>query len=245
MILVDQGPRYLKCCAGDYAGRAAAHHPSGCPALRALRRHGICRPIQRDLPCPVLFAKRFPSRFPKSPLHPRLPVPLQGRIAIVTDAGMGCRWTRSVGRETYCRAGFGLSPEPVSDRTARRRTMLLRTVKPCGPAPVAGVKSAEASRPTGLDKPLIADDVTRRIRRGEERGVSRKPFRAGTPGDRGTRGDLTRVLSTLHARLRVPGTRRSPRPLKGERFSTPRRIAPRGERVFSDGAIHSAPSSAR
>src|ERR1700688_844067 len=45
-------------------------------------------PDQSDLPCPVPFAKIF--RFAPDPNHfynSRRPVPLQGRIAIVTDAG--------------------------------------------------------------------------------------------------------------------------------------------------------------
>jgi len=65
---------------------------------------------------------------------------------------------------------FGL----VSDKRRDRRTALMRTVKPCGLAPVAGVKLAEQVGPTGrghaIHPPMT---VARRIRRRGERGVNR------------------------------------------------------------------------
>src|SRR6266849_5929559 len=55
------------------------------------RTADFIEPDQRDLPCPVLRSKRF--RFAADPnqnYNLRCSIPLQGRIAIVTDVGMGC-----------------------------------------------------------------------------------------------------------------------------------------------------------
>ena len=57
-------------------------------AERVARIREFVEPDQRDAGSPVLFAKIFP--FPPDPnqiYKPRRLVPLQGRIAIVTDAG--------------------------------------------------------------------------------------------------------------------------------------------------------------
>ena len=58
-------------------------------SLTALARTAeFVEPDQADLPCPVLFAKIF--RFRRCPNHfyiRRRPAPLEGRFAIVTDAG--------------------------------------------------------------------------------------------------------------------------------------------------------------
>src|SRR5258708_3299067 len=57
---------------------------------------------------PVLAAKIFPFAIP--PNHPhnsRTSSLYEGRIAIVTDVGMGCGGRGSVGRARDCRAGFG------------------------------------------------------------------------------------------------------------------------------------------
>jgi hypothetical protein len=44
--------------------------------------------------------------YPKSPLYPFPSCPTQGRIAIVTERGVGCGGRGSVGRACGCRAGF-------------------------------------------------------------------------------------------------------------------------------------------
>jgi hypothetical protein len=62
--------------------------------------------------------------------------------------------------------------------------------------------------------------VTRRIRRRGEHEISRKPLRAGMPGDfRWTCGDYARVFVFItHEAAGALATRHSPRPLLGERF---------------------------
>ena len=72
------------------------------------------------------------------------------------------------------------------------------------PLLVSSWRRRNQARP-GLIKPLIRrTTVTRRIRRRGEHGISRKTIARGMPGDfRCTCGDYTRVLSTLHTRLRV------------------------------------------
>jgi hypothetical protein len=57
---------------------------------------------------------------PSHPLH-------EGRIAIVTDVGVGCGGRGGVGRERDGRVASAMS-----DRAARRRPMQLRTAKACG-----------------------------------------------------------------------------------------------------------------
>src|SRR4030088_3338501 len=55
----------------------------------------------------------------------------EGRIAIVTKAGWDAVDAAALGVKRDGRAGFGLS-QTRERSTARRRTMLLRTVKSCG-----------------------------------------------------------------------------------------------------------------
>ena len=108
--------------------------------------------------------KNIPLRdYPKSALQIRHPVPLEGRIAIVTDVGCGMRWTR----QRRARDVFAGRLRPVSDRTARRRPALKRLRQNLGRdmsrskrfgggsrgrqrrvvlAPVAGVKLMEICR---------------------------------------------------------------------------------------------------
>jgi hypothetical protein len=80
-----------------------------------------------------LFPQNNPLRdYPKSPLKLRPSRPTQeGRFASVTKRGAGCGGRGSVGRANVVagRAGF----QPVSEGTARRRPMLKRTAKSCGP----------------------------------------------------------------------------------------------------------------
>src|SRR6266403_1361705 len=88
-------------------------------------------------------------------------------------------------------------PLAETEGCGRRRRVVL--------APVAGVKFAEASRPTGHRQNLNPrTTVTRRIRRRGEHEISRKPLRAGMPGYSG--GPVVTTLVCLflsHTRLRV------------------------------------------
>ena len=85
----------------------------------------------------------------------------------------------------------------------------MRTTKSCGPdTSVVGVKSAEATPPmTETKKPEL---------RGEH-DISRKPSRAGMPGDfRWTCRDYARVLFTFAREAAgALGARHSPRPFRG------------------------------
>jgi hypothetical protein len=93
-------------------------------AARA-RREKILLRVQRDLPCPVPHEKINPFALTPNQIHiSRHPTPLEGRIAIVTDAG----------RDAVDAGG-------ASDEGAG-----LRTVKSCGPdAPTLASSLAEVS----------------------------------------------------------------------------------------------------
>jgi hypothetical protein len=59
-----------------------------CPAFGLARKIEFLEPVQADLPCPVPLQKIFPFRFFANHFHnSRRLNPLEGRIAIVTDAG--------------------------------------------------------------------------------------------------------------------------------------------------------------
>src|SRR5439155_11551028 len=118
-----------------------------------------------EMACPAPFAKIFRFR-PEANQFTDLPrlVPLEGRIAIVTSAGRDAVDARASGD---VRGWQGGSTRPVSRRMARGRTALSPS-KPLAEmgargrqsrvvlAPVAGVKSVEASRPDrAWYKPLI------------------------------------------------------------------------------------------
>src|SRR4029079_19762110 len=99
----------------------------------------------------------------------------------------------------------GKTREPL---VARRREMLPRTAKSCGPAAsTAASSSAEACRPNRAQARLHPlDDGDKKARSpGRARRKPLKPLRAGMSGESGwTHGDDARVLTTIsHARLRV------------------------------------------
>ena len=57
-------------------------------SLQIYAKRRFVKADQSDLPCPVRFAKTFPFQlWPNQIYIPRRLVPLEGRIAIVTDAG--------------------------------------------------------------------------------------------------------------------------------------------------------------
>jgi hypothetical protein len=72
--------------------------------------------------CPALAAKinLFPPP-PNQSYKSACSGSPEGRIAIVTDIGLGMRWTRQRQARKWSQGGY-----PVSDRTARRRTALKR-----------------------------------------------------------------------------------------------------------------------
>jgi hypothetical protein len=130
------------------------------------------------------------------------------------------RWTR----RRFARDGIAgrVGERPVSDHQASGREMLQRTAKSCGPdAPMLASSSRSRVGPTGLRQDLSADDGGKTARSpGRARRKPLKPLRAGTPGDSGVLV-VTRVRSTTtsaHEAAGALGTRRSPRPLLGERF---------------------------
>ena len=86
---------------------------------------------QFDSTSPVLFAKRYPFPFDPNQIYiPRRLIPQRG-VSRSSRTRDGMRWTRQrrarMGNRSAAPTGL------VSDQAARRRTMLLRTVKPCGP----------------------------------------------------------------------------------------------------------------
>jgi hypothetical protein len=84
------------------------------------------------------------------------------------------RWTRQRQRAVVV---AGRSFGPVSDQQARRRTMLLRTAKSCGPdAPTLASSLVEASRgPTGPGSPSICEATV--AKEPGHRGARKKPLK--------------------------------------------------------------------
>jgi hypothetical protein len=134
--------------------------------------------------CPVQSPARkySSSRFPQiSTTTPPVPARQEGRIAIVTDVGLGMRWTRQ--RPPAALAGSQGGPWPVSDRRRGRRTALKRTAKPCGPG-ARGWRQVGG----GVAKPYRARKTVnspateaRGIRLRGELGISRKTTAQGMP----------------------------------------------------------------
>jgi hypothetical protein len=85
----------------DAAAAARSRHPQ----RRADEPQTIAGRANHRVACPALLAKifSFPSDANHLHIH-RYPVPLEGRIAIVTDVGLGMRWTRHVKRRMTLRA---------------------------------------------------------------------------------------------------------------------------------------------
>ena len=103
-------------------------------------------------------------------------IPHEGASAIVTNVGVGCGGRGSVGRASMIAGRF------FRERSSRaRRTMLMRTAKACGSGTRCwcqiggGIASPTGSRNT-VNPPVT---VTRRIRRREERAISRKTIARG------------------------------------------------------------------
>jgi hypothetical protein len=131
---------------------------------------------------------------PKSPAYPARLIPHEGRIAIVTNVGMGCGGRGSVvaqgvaGRIFHCAkvrehfAGAWTNGASTPRLKCGRQHMADPRIGRgrCGrqkrvvPAPVAGAKPAEVYEPNRasmhLNPPVT---VARRIRRREERAISR------------------------------------------------------------------------
>jgi hypothetical protein len=131
----------------------------------------------------------------------RHPIPEEGRIAIVTNAGWEA-WTRQRrARQACSQGGIAVSEQQRAGRTAfvsafakassdgyqARRSLLAKTGRVRQNrvvlTPVAGAKSVEASRaqPGPAKPPIRVMTVTRRIRRRGERGISRKTIAQGMP----------------------------------------------------------------
>ena len=161
-------------------------------------------PDQSDASSPVLFPKIFP--FPPDPnqiYKPRRLVPLEGRIAIVTDAGRDAVDAAALGARGDGRAG---PHGPVSDQWRADERCLLRTAKSCGPDASTPASSLRRfCEPDRADKTIFADDGDKQARSpGRARNKPLKPLRRECRVIRGTCGDDTRVLHyTLHTRLRV------------------------------------------
>jgi hypothetical protein len=164
---------------GDTGGSLRRQLHSRLFQLSNARIGEFIEPDQVDLAGPAPFAKIF--RFPFDPNHRLIScrlIPLKGRIAIVTDVGMGCGGRGSVVACGESQGGLSIERMSVSILPARGRTALLPpSLKPwwtctCHQgllakagrgrqnrvvlAPVAGAKSAEVLRAQpGARIPLI------------------------------------------------------------------------------------------
>src|SRR5450432_1077989 len=106
-----------------------------------------------------------------------VPLPHEGRFAVVTDVGSGMRWTRQRQAPSW-----------------RRRMKLQRTAKSCGPgAPTLALSSW--TRTTG--------DGGNKARSPGRSRISRNTIVQGMPADAVYLWLLTPVLFLLHRRLRV------------------------------------------
>jgi len=141
---------------------------------------------QLDSTCPVPFAKIFRFVFyPNHIYNPRRSVPMQGRIAIVTDAGRNAVDAGCAFDERRLARG---RPSRVVLTPRRRRQVGGRQLPPA--------------------------TVTRRPIAGESTKQPLKPLRAGMPGDPGELVVTTLVcfLHFAHEAAGAAGTRHSPRP---------------------------------
>jgi hypothetical protein len=131
------------------------------------------------------------------------------------------RWTRQR-RARNVMAGRASARERSA---ARRRTMLLRTVKPCGPGTRCWCQVGGGfAGPTGSGKTVNSQTtVTRRIRRRGERGVSRKTIVQGMPADTGEPVVTTVCLLPMHTGCGCIGHPAFPAPSVswGERLHSP------------------------
>ena len=169
----------------------------------------------------------------------RHPVPQEGRIAIVTNAGRD-----AVDAAASCvrgdrRAG---SSESVSDQQHADERCLLRTAKSCGPdAPTLASSSRMLCRPYRVrTQRKSADDGGKRARSpGRARRKPLKPLRAGMPGDSGVLV-VTRVRFTTTKCTRgrgCSGHPAFPTPSLGREINAKPR-APRAARTKSYAELH-------
>jgi hypothetical protein len=121
------------------------------PILRAARCDEFPELFQRDLRCPVPFAKRFRlTRRANQNYKPRRPVPEEGRWPssrtlgrdAVDAAASGARWDRRAGfacerskraDERCCYPGFEKAAAEVHNPAKPLGENGSRTAKPCGP----------------------------------------------------------------------------------------------------------------
>jgi hypothetical protein len=167
----------------------------------------IC-PVQ---PCVQKYSTSYLTQITSSSLASRSG---RGALAIVTNVGMGCGGRGSVVARGDRRAGLSL----VSDRTARRRTALKRTAKPCGPGTRCWCQAGGGkASPTGFDAPSTAGDGDKtNSSPGRARRKPLKPLRAGMPGDPGgPRGDYLVCFLPFAHEASVTGTRHFPAPFLG------------------------------
>jgi hypothetical protein len=170
---------------------------------------------------------------PKSNLELSLSHPLQGRIAIVTDAGWDAVDAAAFCARRDCRAGWRKACERS---TACGRGMLQRTAKSCGPdAPTLASSLRSRVGPTGLRQDIFADDGGKEPGHRGARRKPLKPLRAGMPGDSGVLVYSCAFLLLKRTRARgCNGHPAFPTPSLGGRFhARPGRIAPRGREFAS------------
>jgi len=155
--------------------RVSRNSGSDLPSARSTPRYlnppCVEPPHATDLGSPAPFAKIFPFRvYPNHFYIRRRLVPLEGRIAIVTDAGRDAVDAAALSEARNGRAGF-----TACERSpARGRTAHVRTAKSCGPDASTPASSLRRQcRPDRADKPVPLATVTNKPDHRGEHEVSR------------------------------------------------------------------------
>jgi hypothetical protein len=146
---------------------------------KALRRSHFTL-LLRQVICPTGSVREFLSSprvknkslftTPNQWLHYAIPSRYEGRFAIVTNVGMGCGGRGSVARETGSQGGFSRE----RSANARRRAMLKRTAKACGPGTRCWCQVGEGLSKAQPGARIMNSPATvaRRIRRRGELAIS-------------------------------------------------------------------------
>jgi hypothetical protein len=159
---------------------------------KALRRSHFTL-LLRQVICPTGSVREFLSsprvknkslfNSPNQWLHCAIPSRYEGRFAIVTNVGMGCGGRGSVARETGSQGGFSRE----RSANARRRAMLKRTAKACGPGTRCWCQVGEGlskAQPGAEDHQFAGDGGKTNSSPGRSR-ISRKSIAWGMPDDSG------------------------------------------------------------
>ena len=149
--------------------KAECDYPTGKSPLVCLLCHSSVQP----------FSQKY-SAFPKLQISAYLwpSRPDRGACPDRQRCGAGCDGRGSVGRARWLQGGIN----SVSDRMARRRTALLRTVKSCGPdASTPASSQRKASWPDRAMSHLSAGDGGKKARSPGRTRIIRQAIAQGRP----------------------------------------------------------------